>query len=146
MLGQDTYFCDTVGCFAPVTHNGQRCSYCQSLERPPMNKFACASCGTPRSSPVPAGVCVDCMRTVLVEGSKQPIHANPMAVLKPALQTMIPGERFTMDFYGRIHRFAFEAWEGHNVVARPSAQPWALVRIPLTDLVTFNATVTNQDF
>ncbi len=76
----------------------------------------------------------------------QPIHANPMAVLKPALQAMLPGDRFTMDFYGRFQRFAFEAWEGHNVVARPSAQPWALVRIPLTDLVKFDAMVTKQDF
>lgn len=142
----NTYFCATVGCFAPVTHNGQRCSYCQSLERPPMNKFSCASCGAPRSTPVPAGICVDCMRTVLVEGSKQPVHANPMAVLKPALQTMLPGERFRLTFYGKPQIFAFEAWEGHNVVARPSAQPWALVRIPLTDLVKFDAMVTKQDF
>ena len=76
----------------------------------------------------------------------QPIHANPMAVLKPALQAMIPGARFRLTFYGKPQLFAFEAWEGHNVVARPSAQPWALVRIPLTDLVKFDAMVTKQDF
>ena len=81
-----------------------------------------------------------------IQPSKLPIHANPMAVLKPALQAMIPGDRFRLTFYGKAQLFAFEAWEGHNVVARPSAQPWALVRIPLTDLVTFNATVTKQDF
>ena len=80
------------------------------------------------------------------EHTRRSSATNLIAVLKPALQVMLPGDCFTMDFYGRIHRFAFEAWEGHNVVARPSAQPWALVRIPLTDLVTFNAMVTKQDF
>ena len=71
---------------------------------------------------------------------------NPMAVLKPALQAMLPGERFRFTFYGKPQLFAFEAWEGQNVVARPSAQPWALVRIPLTDLVKFDAMVTTETF
>lgn len=115
-----------------------------------MSAVRCATPGCHKPTMIDQIYCALCLiarrldQQVKAEKAEPPKPAtegwpDPMANLSPALKAMLPGEPFTLTFYGRPQSFLFEAWEGHYFHARPVEQVGAVVRVPITDLTRFNA-------
>ena len=123
MFGEIKSTCVTVGCLAPVPMSGAFCVYCQSLRT--------------------AGQQPATLAAHHEQPSKQAVSYHPandlFNALPPEAKQLVPGERFSLSFYGKRCTFVFEAWNGATLIARPIDQVWATVTIPLGDLARFAA-------